>query len=359
MHSYKVLHFCLPQDNNLGDQLAYQALPLCFAKYDALLEVDMVNLRHLINKGEFLDDKIDKYMDKYDLIAIGAGGLLLPFFINAIFKEPESWLKINIPLIFFGVGAIGEIARGSNYTAEDKDSYPHLACALKAATAVSIRDLRSYLLVSRLLNDSNEKIFLTGCPTAFCTAADSAVEANYNLGLNIPFVHGGCREYQQELVSVAELIVQNVPQIKWICHSTVEREYALKVRNQLKLKYDVVMPSTPEEIGREYASCKMTLVTKAHAGIFSLANNVPFAFLSYDMKCDALMEMIVDFPHQYLIHLDDIATINLPLTLSRVTDKVRKNDAVIKKSQSLLMQHFKMEFDAFVKCTLDACQKAS
>ena len=53
-----------------------------------------------------------------------------------------------MPLIFFGVGAIGEFARKSHYTALDKDTYPHLACALEAASAVSVRDLRSYLLVS-------------------------------------------------------------------------------------------------------------------------------------------------------------------------------------------------------------------
>jgi hypothetical protein len=358
MSTYKALHFCLPDYDNLGDQLAHVALAECFAKYDVAFDTDQVNIRNLRNESTRLDDRIDYFNDEYDLVVIGAGGLLLPFFMESIFADPESWRRFRIPLVFFGVGAIGEFARPNWYTNESPDEIDHLTAALNAAAFISVRDLRSWLLVSRLLRDDRSHLFMTGCPTVFCTAADDPkAERTHQLALNVPFLHGGCVEYQKQLLMAAEIVARNIDRIKWICHSGAEYEHARKMKELLQADFDIVRPENAAEIADAYSSCEIGLVTKAHAGIFCLANNTPFAFLSYDMKCDALMEMIVDYPHHFLLHIDRLAEARIPQDLEAVISRVRSNKARIKKSQRLLVDSMRAEFTSFanhVADTLDA-----
>ena len=225
--SYKVLHFCLPNDDNLGDELAHSVLPDCFESYGVGLDVHRVDIRSLINTSTFLDDQIESYNEDYELMVIGAGGLLLPFFMNGIFEDTDSWSRIEIPLVFFGVGVIGEFAEQIGYTTVNPCENQHVVKALNAATAISVRDLRTWLFATRLVNNYHNRIFLTGCPTVFQTGADSVNrEYTHDLALNLPFTHAGCHEYQKQILQLAELIVRNVPGIKWICHSAVELEHA-------------------------------------------------------------------------------------------------------------------------------------
>jgi len=349
MPYYKVLHFCLPNDDNLGDQLAHSELAECFSRYAITLDIYQIDIRELRNTSTYLDDEIDSFREVYDFIVIGAGGLLLPFFIESIFFDPSTWSRLNMPLVFFGVGAIGEYAQQSWYTNFAADDDSPLVQALRAASTISVRDLRSWLLVSRLINNNQKNLFITGCPTVFSTSGEGDhLPRTHLLALNIPFTHGGCFQFQEQLLQVAHLVVTNIKKIKWICHSDAEYKQALKVRENMRISFDVVLPKTPEDISREYSSCETALVTKAHAGIFCLANNTPFGFLSYDMKCDALMEMIVDFPHHYLCHVDELSGINIPQTLQRIMARVSQDRMKIKKSQRLLVDKFRHEFDSFV-----------
>lgn len=348
MTTYRALHFCLPADDNLGDQLAHEALAECFNAHDVNLDIEQVNIRDLRNSDTRLDDQIDAFNNEYDLIVIGAGGLLLPFFLESIFTHPDSWSKISIPLVFFGVGAIGEFVRPIWYTNASPDGKNHLTAALNAAASISVRDLRSWLLVSRLLRNDQSRIFMTGCPTAFCVAAGQLdTPRPYKLALNIPFAHGGCIEYQKQLLIAAEVAVKNINGINWICHSQLEYEHAQKFKDSLDGSFDITLPSTSDEIAKAYSSCEFGLVTKAHAGIFCLANNTPFAFLSYDMKCDALMEMIVDFPHHYLIHIDELSE-DIPKKIIEVMSRVETDKLKIKNSQKLLTIRLRDEFTSFM-----------
>ena len=349
MPSYRALHFCLPNDDNLGDELAHSVLPDCFEGYGVGLDVRRVDIRNLRTTSTFLDDKIESYNQDYDLIVVGAGGLLLPFFIDGIFEDPDSWSRIEIPLVFFGVGIIGEFAEQSWYTAVNPRDNQHVVKALNAAVAISVRDLRTWLFTSRLVKNHRNRIFITGCPTVFQTKAEPInCECTHDMAINLPFTHAGCNKYQKYILQLAELIVRNVPRIKWICHSAVEFEHATRFRREGGFSFDIAYPRTAPDVGKEYASCKFGFVTKAHAAIFCLANNIPFGFLSYDMKCDALMEMIVDHPHHYLCHIDEIKSEALAGTIQKIINNLMRDSNAIKRAQCLLLEMFNSEFDEFI-----------
>ena len=350
MPAYRVLHFCLPNDDNLGDELAHSVLPNCFESYGVSLDVQRRDIRSLINTSTFLDNQVESYNQDYDLIVIGAGGLLLPFFIDGIFEDTDSWSRIEIPLVFFGVGIIGEFVEQSWYTSVSPRDNQHVVSALNAATAISVRDLRTWLFASRLVTKHHNQIFLTGCPSVFQTRAGPVnLEYTHDLALNLPFTHAGCYEYQKQILQLAELIVRNVPGIKWICHSAVEFEHATRFRKEGGFGFDIAYPRTAFEIGKEYVSCKSGFVTKAHAAIFCLANNIPFGFLSYDMKCDALMEMMVDHPHHYLCHIDELKTETLAESTQKIMNNLVRDSKAIKRAQCLLLDRFQSEFDGFVE----------
>ena len=154
--------------------MAHTELSRCFARYAVTLDIHKIDIRKLRKTSTYLDDKVDSYRDNYDFVVIGAGGLLLPFFLESIFSDPSIWSKLDIPLVFFGVGAIGEYAQKSWYTSVGPTDNSHLVQALKSASTISVRDLRSWLLVSRITSNNRNNLFMTGCPTVFSAAPEVA-----------------------------------------------------------------------------------------------------------------------------------------------------------------------------------------
>jgi hypothetical protein len=206
--------------------------------------------------------------------------------------------------------------------------------------------------VAKILPDFRERLFLTGCPTLFFTGnGHGKAEKMYDMALNIPFGHGICREYAEGFVEVAKLILAYTDSVLWICHSKEERSHAREISIQLKRPVDVVRPRTIAEVRDAYGHCKTGLVTKAHAALFCLANNVPFGIFSYDMKCDALMEMIADFPNNYLCRVEQFPKINIAGKISRILYALNRDETYIKQSQKVLLQSLRREFNLFV-CTL-------
>ncbi|MCK5147479.1 hypothetical protein KAR48_12045 [bacterium] len=118
-------------------------------------------------------------------------------------------------------------------------------------------------------------------------------------------------EFKEELLQATHLLLQaNIEKILWICHSEAEVKQANILNSMEKRAIDVVYPKTVRDVSAAYSTCRMAMVTKAHTGMFCLANHVPFAIFSYDMKCDALMEMIWDFPHHLVCHIDQLANVD-------------------------------------------------
>lgn len=60
----------------------------------------LIDKRDIRNSGHFIDGEKSVINQTYDMIVIGGGGLLLPFFVNAIFRDVESWQKLQVPLVF-------------------------------------------------------------------------------------------------------------------------------------------------------------------------------------------------------------------------------------------------------------------
>jgi hypothetical protein len=327
MAACRALHLCLPNEDNLGDAIACEIVEPSFRKYGVDLRCDRVDVVDLKRHGRVLDDKFDEMNDRYDVVIVGAGGLLSLGLIEFIFDDPGIWERFRIPIIFFGAGAILNRGAPESYPGVDADADLHLPRALRAASVVSVRDLRSWLLAARLSGKGSDRLFLTGCPTIYAVRAGADQrQVGFDLALNPPLTHGVCGQYREQLLQVANAVIRRTKRLRWVCHSSVEERHAKEILAQTVRNFDVCTPRNAEEAARAYAPCRAALVTKAHAGWFCLANNVPFAFLSYDMKCDALLEMLTDFPDRFLCHVDSLPGIDIGKRVRDLLKSLVAND---------------------------------
>ena len=341
MKKRKIFHLCLPNEDNIGDTLAYVAVSNDLLAMDKSLDFNRVDIWGLRKNKTFLDARIDEINRGYQMLVIGAGGLLSLDLLNYVFSDPSLWQQIQIPIVFYGVGIIRKYF-DSHLVMIDRDM-AHLNSAFQQASLISVRDLKSLLLTvkSGCLN----KTYLTGCPT-LPYAMGRTSEKQYDVGLNLPFQHGYGLAFVQELSKVAKTVTKH-QSLLWLCHSNIEKTNALEFREQFKLNFDIAMMNNFDDVKKYYPLCRKALVTKAHAAMFSLANEVPFAFIGYDIKCDALLDMIYGNPTDFIVHIDELKNIQIEKRIDSMLKCIDNGIDDISESLSSLNKMFSQERKRF------------
>jgi len=109
----------------------------------------------------------------------------------------------------------------------------------------------------------------------------------------------------------------------------------------------VVRPETFKEVAAIYSRCNVAVVTKMHSALFCLANNVPFSMITYDAKCDALLELLYDCIEPFSLNLFDSEFLAVEDKLSQMVDTLDKEAEMIKLSQILLKKELLKEYRKF------------
>lgn len=342
----RVIHPSLPNYDNLGDTVANEAIRPMFRRRGVDLELIDKDIRD----GHLLDDRIDEINDSFDMIMIGPGGFLGPKLIGSIFGDIRAWSRLSIPLCLNGIGIVASVNRPVWYSTVVENS--HIGSALRSASVVSARELNSWLLAARLMGAHAGQLMLAGCPSVRVVRPDPPVPKTHALALNLSFLHEVCRQYVPALRRVAEAVRTQFRSVLWICHSRLDADQAEGVNRQLCLGFDIVRPRNAQEAGAAYAACELALVTRFHAGMFCLANTVPFAFLGYDMKCWHLMTMIADEPYQYVLPLERLSGMDIPAEIARLKTRLEANAGHLRDAGRLLIEYFDEQTDRFVDAAI-------
>lgn len=347
VRAIRVLHPCLPRYDNLGDIAANEGVRPMFRGHG--VELDLVDHDLGANplSARYLDERIEEINSDFDLMMLGPGGFLGPKLIGSVCRREESWRLLTVPLCMNGIGVVASIGRPVWYTAMDRDT--HVTSALRQAAVVSVRELNTWLLAARVMGQDSNRLLLTGCPSLQAARLPAPVPRDYELALNLSFVHEVCRNYISELTELLKTAASLYRRILWICHSAIDADQAAQVNRKLGLGFDVVRPRNAQEAGAAYAACEHALVTRFHAGMFCLANLVPFAFIGYDVKCGHLLSMIADEPHRYILPIDRLKDMDLQNELRAVQLRLRENDAPFRRAESLLRSWFDEQTDRFVQ----------
>jgi len=113
------------------------------------------------------------------------------------------------------------------------------------------------------------------------------------------------------------------------------------------------LPTTLEDIAELFADVRLAFVLKAHTGYFALANRTPVGMLSYDMKCQALLEMFVDHPQRYAVGIDRLVRDTAADEVNRILQNLRTDSTYIRKSQGQLLTFLDAEYDLFCQRMFD------
>jgi hypothetical protein len=340
----------LPRYDNLGDIVANEAVRPMFRRRGIDPELVDHDLAVMPPALRFLDERIDEINSSFDMVMIGPGGFLGPKLIGSVFRDRQSWKQLTVPLCLNGIGVVGSITRPVWYSAMDEDT--HVTSSLRQATVVSVRELNTWLLAARVMGQDSSRLLLAGCPSVQITGIDSRVAKTYDLALNLSFVHEVCRNYVSELLHLAKAVASRYRRVLWICHSRMDADQATGINRELGLGFDVVQPHNAQEAGSSYAACERALVTRFHAGMFCLANSVPFSFIGYDVKCWHLMSMIADEPHQYILPVDRLAKADMTEELIRLQTHVERNHEQLRRAHCLLRTWFREQTDRFVDAAI-------
>lgn len=341
----RILQLCLYRNSNFGDTVSRDALLATLERMGQQADVDSIDLLKLHQSGKSLDEKLSEINDTYDCVVIGPGGLLAYYILDWAFTDVANWQRLEPPLILFGIGLIGHLGRPTFYTRVNENEHKLSTVAvLKAAAVVAVRDNRSLLLARRVLS-GGARTYLTGCPTMQFVRSDTKGDGSFLL--NLPMNHGPTNQMGDLLKVIGRHLVISRPHTVWLCHSEQEVFDARDVCDGLEDQVSIVKPKQLSDVGSMLASCGYGLVVKAHPAIFATANLIPISFLSYDMKCLALLEMISDEPMKLTTNLTDLNSENFVSETKRLTDEMIESEKVLKLSQSHLRDHFDEEFGAF------------
>ncbi len=85
------------------------------------------------------------------------------------------------------------------------------------------------------------------------------------------------------------------------------------------------------------------IVTKRHSAYFCIANNVPFNFISYDIKCDYLLEMLYDSIAPYNLNLYDLENFRIEKELEKLTKTLKAHLESMRSAEASLMRQFEKE----------------
>ena len=363
----KVYHWCLPNADNLGDILCHQVLKDILSEFKTPTQIDTLDLMKFCNNtDQWYDDEVPRINKDYDVLVIGAGGLLGFAFLPYIFKNKESWEKIKIPIVFLGLGLINNYQEKTQkkyfkYSDLDSQNYEvtvggqkislksNYISALKSATLISVRDRASWFLVERYKAETSP-LYLTGCPTLFSNKVKGQTQQKqYDLGINILFSHSAlCHKHRETLAKIALYFIATIPNSVWICHSIAEEREAKYLLKSNNINIPVIYPKTFEEVADVYSRCKTAIVTKLHSAYFCLANTVPFSFISYDMKCDFLLEMLYDTFAPYSLSLYEIENYNLDKKLEDLIKTFNSQWGIMKSAETGLMSQFEKENKKFL-----------
>jgi hypothetical protein len=77
MSNHQALHICLPNEDNLGDELAHKVVDMALELLHTPCRLHKVDLWQLRSESRYLDDDIETINREYRFVVIG-GMLALP-----------------------------------------------------------------------------------------------------------------------------------------------------------------------------------------------------------------------------------------------------------------------------------------
>lgn len=289
-----------------------------------------------ISYADLSDSDISHINRNHDLVVIGGGGLLYPRSRGLLLRlTQESLKKISVPIILYAIGL--------NYEPRDEErACVYLRRFAKAKGLFSLISVRDEFTRDRLwkLGIKTELVpcpsmFLGECMELFDLPDDDRRKAGI---VPVPFGRFASRQRQLYLQSISSLVAKNKNNFSFFLighHKQIDHSYdILSASTQLPIIY----PVNPWQLMRAYGQMDFFIGSRGHMGIFAVGAGKPFIFLSYNVKCPALTEMM-NYPKQLTIDPKEFDVFGLGQSFKKMIDSEKILSKLLLEKKEVFKQN--------------------
>lgn len=322
--------------NNIGDELMLDNFRrLAKVKYGEDCTVT----------GLFCPEEYNDF-EKYDLVCLGGGSILLEGFIAVLYRALEQGKKVMV----WGSGY--DDLLGSEFIERLEKSYisPYIYSDLteeklneiaKKADFFGVRGPLTYKILEKS-NIDMTKVIISGDPGFLLESADlkeKGTNLNFtkedkvvgvNMGTSYNNIYGGREDLlQEELVQVCKNLLKNGYKIYLYAMWPTDLDLVLSLYKKLpeseNIILDIYIHSGDELVGI-MENCVFTINFKLHGNIASAMARVPFICLGYRLKAYDFVKSI------------ECEELNIPTDTKNIVDEIEKCIALIEKNEDEIVK---------------------
>jgi len=282
----KVLHL-FSNDNNFGDSGSAAGIEFLFNKFGG----NKFNFEnYFIANNDLTPEIIRRINTEKDFVIVGGGGLFRkPKFFKLIFSLSESSLKkIKKPIIIYGVGVNYENGRDK----ELSDIKKQLFKLKKYVSLFYVRDLYT----QNILNELQIENKLAPCPSLFLEPAEIKILSGSNkkrVGIILaPFTRVKTKVFNSYVETLVSFLAafKNEYDFYLINHCRVVDRSYLKLFKILDIP--LLYSADHHQLMARYCAMDYVIGSRGHMPIFATGANKPFLNISYNVKCDAFVNLL-------------------------------------------------------------------
>jgi polysaccharide pyruvyl transferase WcaK-like protein len=303
----KIAHF-YSTSQNLGDLGSALGIRKLLSALEPALIFNAINLdtKHIYPPF----GKRNQFARKHTGLIVGGGGHLYQppkRVAKWNFNVPLKYFsQIQIPKVIYGIGLNKEFTNAKRWHM----SYPTIEAIRKYAEAcnlVGVRDLQSVQFMEEI---GVRNVRLTPCPSMFLGCHESKTDNSHRhnrIALNLTTRGVSVLRLEKMFSDLIQQLKTRAITPVVILNNPAEDAAV----TEMAKAYDIecISPYSPDAMMMAYQNTDLSIGMRGHSLIFTTGAGNPMIALSYNLKCDAHMEMIEKT--EYLIKGDNIFDVAL------------------------------------------------
>ncbi len=243
---------------------------------------------------EVTDSEVDEINRRADLVVVGGGGLWfrkdlpLGWYWNI---KPEQLHALRCPIVLYSIGLNDiEYFRPARW-ALDQHAIDGILQVVNRAALVGVRD---YWTLNWLKKRNISDAYLVPCPSMFLEGDTGKEQFGQGdvIGINIASVVrlADKRSFFAMIENLIGWIMTNGFRVRYLCHDSQPHNEILQLAE--RFPGDLIIPQSPFELLRGYASVKIVIGMRAHSILFAFNQNRPIFAITYSRKCEAFLKLL-------------------------------------------------------------------
>lgn len=282
----KIAHF-YAMTPNLGDAGAARGIQNLIRSIQGDIQFEEFN----IQKKDLGISEIKRINSECDALILGGGGLFYNvsrtsslFNFNIKYRHYSKLLEI--PKGFFAIGINAEYSEKAKWNIS-RETINNIKMYINETALVSVRDLETIQFLKSIGIDN---AYLTPCPSMFLLKDLNIGQKDDTFALNLTKRSSSYDDLILITQNALEYSKLNKIEPILIVHHKKEDQACMEIARSFGIR--VYIPTSPENMMEFYKKQQFLIGMRGHSLIFASGAHIPMISLSYNIKCDAHMQLI-------------------------------------------------------------------